>query len=953
MKPFLYKVAETFYTHHREDVSRLAFVFSNRRAGLFFKKYLAQVAGKPIFVPRVYTINDLLVSVSSFRLADKTEMLFSIYELYQQLSHSAESFDKFAFWGEMLLNDFDDVDKYLVDAKQLFTNIKELKEIDEKFFYLTPEQLAAIRRFWVHFMEGGDNEKKRNFAAVWEILFPLYSAFKEKLALQGLAYEGMIFREIAEKARRKEDLSLPAPRLIFVGLNVLTLAEETVLRYLKGLGVADFYWDYTSSFVCDPANKASFFVARNRTMFPSQYEIAEENLSVPEIELIGLPSSVGQAKQVYDLLERWMDEGAIPHPDKAIDTAVVLPDEHLLLPVLHSLPREIDPVNVTMGYLLTHTPVSGLIDLLFELQKQVRFVKGEPSFYHRTVSALLSHQYVSQVDKDETLRLLQEIRRYNKIFIPLSDLSGTPLFRCIFRVVVTPDEASDYIMEVLESLQTFLKEPEEGTRVSAQSFDKEYLYHYYVLVKRLKEVMVQHNVSMELNTFFQLLGKMAVGVSVPFQGEPLAGLQVMGVLETRSLDFDNLIILSVNEGVFPLSKAANSFIPYNLRKGFGLSTHEHQDSIYAYYFYRMISRARRVVLLYDTRTEGLQTGEVSRYVYQLKHLYGVKIKESTISYDVRLGDVAPITVAKTSQVLARLSRFLAGGDRALSASVINTYINCPLQFYLQYVENVIEEDEVTESIEADSFGSIFHGVMERIYQRMSRETVTADILKKIASDESLLTSYIEDSFAEHFFKSRKVGKLTGQNFLVGEIIRKYVKQVLKKDAQMTPFVYIESERLMNLDFPLKDGRKVRLKAYVDRIDRKGTSVRIIDYKTGAGKPEFRSVQDLFDAALPNRPKAVMQVFMYAMMYNRLEKPEAIVPGIYYLRSLFNDTFQWNVLYRPEKKSETVADYLVFDVDFVSALEKCLCEIFDEQVPFVQTAQIHECKYCAFASICKK
>ena len=944
MTPFLYKVAETFYVHYREDVSRLAFVFSNRRAGLFFKKYLAQVAGKPLFVPRVYTINDLLVSISSFRLADKTEMLFSIYELYQQLSHSAESFDKFAFWGEMLLNDFDDVDKYLVDAKQLFTNIKELKEIDEKFLYLTPEQLAAIRRFWVHFMEGGDNEKKRNFAAVWEILFPLYSAFKEKLASQGLAYEGMIFREIAEKARKKEDLLLPAPRLIFVGLNVLTLAEETILKYVKGLGIADFYWDYASPFVCDPANKASFFVARNRTLFPSQYEIEEENSSIPEIELIGLPSSVGQAKQVYDLLEKWMDEGVIPHPDRAIDTAVVLPDEHLLLPVLHSLPPEIDPVNITMGYLLMHTPVSGLIDLLFELQKQVRFVKGEPAFYHRTVSALLAHQYVSQVNKDYTLRLLQEIRRYNKIFIPLSDLSGTPLFRCIFRIVVTPDEASNYIMEVLESLQASLKETEEESSVSAQSFDREYLYHYYVLVKRLKEVMAQHSVSMELNTFFQ---------SVPFQGEPLAGLQVMGVLETRSLDFDNLIILSMNEGIFPLSKAANSFIPYNLRKGFGLSTHEHQDSIYAYYFYRMISRARRVVLLYDTRTEGLQTGEVSRYVYQLKHLYGVKIKESTISYDVRLGDVEPITINKTPQVLARLSRFLSGGDRALSASAINTYINCPLQFYLQYVENVEEEDEVTESIEADSFGSIFHGVMERIYQRMRGESVTSDILKKIASDESLLTSYIEDSFSEHFFKNRKAGKLTGQNFLIGEIIRKYVKQVLKKDAQMTPFVYLESERLMNMDFPLDDGRRVRLKAYVDRIDQKGLSVRIIDYKTGAGKPEFHSIQELFDAASPNRPKAIMQVFMYAMMYNRLEKPEAIVPGIYYLRSLFNDTFQWKVSYKPEKKSETVADYLVFDVDFVSALKKCLCDIFDEKVPFVQTAQIHECKYCSFASICKK
>lgn len=953
MVPFLYKVAEVFYNRYQDEVAQLAFIFPNRRAGLFFKKYLAQLAGKPVFTPRVYTINDLFVSMSSYRLADKTEMLFSIYELYESLSDSAESFDKFVFWGEMLLNDFDDVDKYLVDAEQLFTNVKELKEIDEKFFYLSSAQLAAIKRFWTHFMEGGDSEKKRNFAAVWEILFSLYSSLRQNLAEQGLAYEGMIFREIAEKASRKEDLSLPASQLVFVGFNALTLAEEIVLKYLKGLGVADFYWDYSSAYVRDAENKASFFVTRNQTLFPSKYELENEILLPPEIELIGVPSTVGQARQVHSLIEQLVADGSIPHPDKAIDTAVVLPDEHLLLPVLHSLPQSINPVNITMGHLLTDTPVAGLMDTLFELQKQIRFVGGEAAFYHRTVLALLSHRYIAQIDGEEALRLSQEIRRYNKIFIPASELAITPLLSKIFQVVITSAEAADYLLEVLGSLQNGMPEPEKETSVTTESFEKEYLYHYYIMVKRLKEVMELHQVSMELNTFYNLLGKMAAGVSIPFEGEPLAGLQIMGVLETRALDFDNLIILSMNEGIFPLRKAANSFIPYNLRKGFGLSTNEHQDSIYAYYFYRMINRARKVFLLYDTRTEGMQTGEVSRYVYQLKHLYDVKIKESFITYDVRLGDILPVKIEKTPQVRERLSRFLSGGDRALSASAINTYINCPLQFYLQYVENVVEEDEVTESIEADSFGSIFHGVMEQIYLRMKGQTVTADILKKIAADDVLLTHYIEEAFTRHFLKKRHAGKLTGQNYLIGEVIRKYVKQVLKRDAQLTPFVYLESERLMNLDFPLDDGRQVKLKAFVDRIDRKNETVRIVDYKTGMGKSVFRSVEDLFDASLSDRPKAIMQVFMYAMMYKRLENPAAIVPGIYYLRTLFNDTFQWNIQYTPERKPETVEDYFLFDDEFTAELRKCLHEIFDDSQPFIQTEQLHTCQYCVFAPICKK
>ena len=444
-------------------------------------------------------------------------------------------------------------------------------------------------------------------------------------------------------------------------------------------------------------------------------------------------------------------------------------------------------------------------------------------------------------------------------------------------------------------------------------------------------------------------------ITIPFHGEPLSGLQIMGVLETRALDFDRLIILSMNEGIFPLRKAANSFIPYNLRRGFGLPTYEHQDSVWAYHFYRLIYRASHVSLLYDTRSNGLQTGEVSRFVHQLHYHYEEPIQNKLVVYNVSSSKTPALQVAKTEEVMNRLADFRSGGTRAISASAVNTYLDCPLKFYFSVVEGIREEEEVSETIESNVFGSILHKVMEELYQPFCGKMVTADLLKAIRKDTPMLTGAVARAFAEIFFKTDIVRPLTGQNFLIGEMIRKYVEKVLERDAKQTPFRYIESEKKIKCLFPLTDKSNIQLKGFIDRIDEVRDVVRIIDYKSGSGTTQFTSVEALFDKADTDRSKAVMQVFMYAWMYNRsVQLSTAIQPGIYYMRTLFSSSFDPGIYHRTDRfKTEQVLDFANYCTDFEDSLRNCLNEIFDTETPFVQTPNGKACMYCPFKDICGK
>ena len=957
MKPFLYKIAERFYNEYGTDITQFAFVFPNRRAGLFFQKYLSEIADRPLFSPTILTINDLFVKLSGKQSADRIRMLFTLYDVYIEKSRSSETFDEFLYWGEMLLNDFDDIDKYLVDARKLFSNVTDLHEIEKDFDFLTPEQMAAIRSFWSSFYPKGDSPNQKEFLALWEILYELYSELKSRLSADGMGYEGMIFREVVESMKNGNDVSdFNYRQIIFVGLNALSAVEIEFLKELQKRDMADFYLDYEAPYSTDQDNKASFFALHNLRQFPSKFQIEKEQpVENQKIRTIGVPSGIGQTKQVYHLLKE-LSEQNLNDKEEALRTAIVLPDEALLIPLLNAIPEEIRHINVTMGYPLAGTPVASLMDYILALQKNVRYSDSKPIYYFRDVLPILNHRYISMAEPSAASLLVKEITANNRIYIAAGELGRTPFLSLLFTPVNNIKEFSDYLIKVLEELNSLLTYEDDETDDDDNSpkrsteIEQEFIFHYFATINRIKEVMKESAVDMRMETFFRLVKRITDSITIPFHGEPLSGLQIMGVLETRALDFDRIILLSMNEGIFPVKKTANSFIPYNLRRGFGLPTYEHQDSVWAYHFYRLIYRAKEVTLLYDTRSNGLQTGEKSRFIHQLHYHYNLPVENELVVYDVVSGDESNLEISKNASVISLLDEFRKGGKRAISASAINTYLDCPLKFYFSILENIQDEEKVSESIETNVFGSILHKVMEILYKPFCGKMVTSDLLSLIKNNQKAMSEAIEIAFSEIFFKSDKRQTLIGQNYLIGEMIRKYVMKVLEQDDKLTPFQYIESEKKVNTDFTLSDNSVVQLKGFIDRIDEVKNTVRIVDYKSGSGTNAFSSVSSLFDSEMQNRPKAVMQVFMYSWMYMKMKdiyKGGAISPQIYYMRTLFGANFKSSVLF----ESNDVNNFGELSEEFEQELRMCLDKIFDTSTSFTQTNDMKTCSYCSFRSIC--
>lgn len=958
MIPFLNKVAKLFFSKYGSEIHKHTFVFPNRRASMFLSKYLAEITNKPLFSPTMITIQELFTSISPYRLADRIEMLVILYKHFKRISGSEESFDDFIFWGEMLLNDFDDVDKYLVDAEQLFVNVHDFRSLDDDLTHLDENQIEAMRRFWNNFMPVEGNDTKEKFHETWKILLELYNSLRSELHEKGIAYEGMIFRDVAERAGKNEIANIDEESFIFVGFNLLSPSESNLLKHLKNRGVADFYWDYDSPLIHDELNRASFRVKDNLRMFPSKYDLDGcDNEIRSKIELIGVPSGVGQAKHVSKIITDLINSKEIADPNEAINTAIVLPDETLLLPLLYSIPDEIGKINVTMGYSLSHSSVAGLVEHISQLQQNKRKWNNEVAFYHRYVKAILNHPLIILSSKEKAEKLQEHILKHNRVVVPVSEITDDALLKKIFTPVTQWSDISSYLHEILSYIYntlTDIKHSDEGAEemknINHYDLEREFIVQYYKTITSLGD-RLSDVTAMSVDTYFRMLRKLARGISVPFSGEPLSGLQIMGVLETRTLDFDNLIILSMNEGVFPLKKATNSFIPFTLRKGFSLPTYEFQDSVYAYHFYRMISRAKNVYMLYDTRTEGMQTGEVSRYFYQLKYLYHnlFDISERVVTYDVSAPVTTPVLVEKTPHVISLLNSFREGGEKSLSASHINNYIDCPLKFYFTAIEGLSEESEVQESVEADVFGTIFHKLMEDIYKRFDNIDVTPDALNTIIRNDSYLNDLLEKAFSKYFFKDDKnIRQLQGQYYLIGEILKSYVKQTLKVDLQSAPFRYIASEFRINKPYEINGALTVNFKGSIDRIDRVGDLVRIIDYKTGTGETSFKDIDQLFDSSKDKRPYQILQVFVYGLFYY-LQNPDIhISPAVYYLRSVFKD-------FDPRVKidKEYISDVSKYLPEFTAKFNGVVEEIFNSSVPFTQTLNNKNCQWCTFKELCNK
>lgn len=955
MNSFLYRVAEKYFFEKRSDITNFTFVFPNRRASLFFRNYLSQITTSPLFSPELITINDCFSSGSSLLLADRLSNLFRIYKIYQRISGTQETFDSFVFWGEMLLNDFDEVDKYLVDAAQLFRNVTELNEIEQLFAILSDRQIDAIRQFWTNFIPASQEATKEQFLTTWKVLYDVYDAFTNELLLENLGTDGMICKAVIESLNSGVVFDeWKGKQFVFVGFNALNPCEKALMLSLQKHGMADFYWDYEADFLKDPDNPASLFYAENTKLFPSKYKLrlVGSDLYAKEFKLVGIPSAVGITKYVYSELETY--NSPLVSSDQWLRTAVVLADENLLLPMLYAFPPNVDKINITMGYPLSSTPVSGLVALFQDLNLRKRVSNGRLFFYHKNISDILNHQYISQLFKKDADLILKEINLLNKIYVDASELHKNSLFRLIFSDVSQAIPFLAYLIDILTNLE--LAWHSAATTDNKYLLERDFLVQYRMSLTRVSSILNAYkDVSdISVETLGKIIKQLIAGVSIPFVGEPLDGLQVMGVLESRGLDFEHLIITNFNEGVFPKKSNQNSFIPYSLRRGFGLPTYEMHDAISSYNFYRLIHRAQKISFVYDARSDGSQSAEVSRYINQLNYLYGLSIKPQTINYDISIAQATPISVNKTPALMQKLQAFLSAeaDKRFLSASSIKSYIDCPLQFYFNKVEQVTELDEVVETIEDSMFGTLFHAVMEYIYTAFKGQVVSAELIDGVMKNQMLLDNYIRKAFSEEFFRKKNgdMPELEGNQLLIANVIRKYVLKLLQFDKQHAPFTMLESERSCSIALPTKYGN-LNITGVIDRIDEKDGRLRVLDYKTGGGLLDFAGWQEVFEHNNDKRPKYVLQTFLYGLLYKEEARGRKIEPGIIYLREIFKENFRTEINDKLQKCY--VDDFAVYENEFVQNLTVCVEEIFDETVPFSQSTSTKPCEYCSYKTICKR
>ena len=941
MVPFLRQVAAHYF--QGPDIEKTCFIFPNRRSLVFFKKYLGDLvresrSDSPMLLPPLYTVNDFFARLSGVTVSDKLPLLLELYQVYKKLNPQAEPLDEFIFWGDAMLADFDDVDKFLVDAKSLMQNVQDLKAIQDNMSYLTDNQRNAIERFLRHFQGGKPSAVKTRFLGLWNILYPVYRDFNAVLSEKGMAYEGQMYRSLAEKLQAGTPVAdIIAPifpetlKFVFVGLNALNECEHLLLKRMRDAQLADFVWDYVSELIRAKGNKSSFFMKHNVEEFPQAFSIDPDGLSAPEVTVISVPSSVGQAKLAPQILS-----GIQGDP---VETAFVLPDESLLLPLLNSLPPEQESVNVTMGLPLAGSAIFSLLKSVGELQLRLRKKADTWFFYHRPVREVLSSGLVKKLVTEEEAACIRKIKADAKYYIPLQDLQGGPLLKLIFRTVCT--EAATVSADANHRMEQYLLELVSyiGAHLSAAGdmlLELDFAKRCHTQLTLLEET----DLEVLPATHLRLVERLLEGISVPFRGEPLEGLQVMGPLETRALDFRNLIILSANEGMFPRRSANASFIPPELRKGFGLPTYEYQDAVWAYYFYRMIQRPEKVWLLYDSRTEGLKNGEESRYIKQLEYLFAGKVK---LTRKVAVTSLQPVKPAgpidKTEEHIASVRK------RELSASALKDYLDCPAMFYYKMVEGLEKEEEVAESLDASMLGNAFHRVMQRLYGGKSL-VARADI-DAWQKDKARLKKMVREEVLNQMHSI----EVTGRNLVLEGVILDYVLRTLKHDKTLLEAAGSDGFRIIGLEKRCRmEWNGYQFKGYIDRVDtyRPG-QVRIVDYKTGKVEDSEILITDesaasvadkLFGPENAKRPKIALQLFLYDELARQdLGIEEKLVNAIYSTGRLYGEA-------APEGPESAEFSRLAAE-----GLQNLLEEITNPSVPWERKGDEKTCSWCPFKSLC--
>jgi ATP-dependent helicase/nuclease subunit B len=956
MTKFLEHTANTLFEKYGDGISTLCIVLPNRRGGLFLRRYIARLAGKTIWSPAVYSIEDLFTELSGMTVCDSTRQIFELYEVHKEIEGAqAKPFEEFINWGQQLLHDFSEVDEYMVGPRELFTYLSEARAMS--LWNLDQSPLSQFQSDYLKF---------------YASILTYYDKFNQRLLAANTGYPGLIFRTVAENIG---EVSRKAAweRIVFAGFNALTKAEETAIDGLVLAGKAELLWDCDKYYFDDKGQEAGDFLRRWLRKWPvttSRWVFDNFSSGKKEITVTGVPFNVGQVKYCGEVLGKMLSEGINPE-----EIAVVLNDEQLLNPLLNSLPKEAGALNITMGLSLKQSPLFSLFDALFRLQEDAqRFKKtkkdGRPLYYFRDVLRVLQHPFVAGMADAQTggnrfvyEELVDSIRTGNRVFLDMDQRLNKPsngLFAPNLDFLVTIFEPWGDLLSSLECLKkiiVFLREAllAEKSEAGPDPVRLEFLYAFSRVIHQVEGLMAQYGSIKTLTALHQLFNRLAESTSLPFYGEPLKGVQVMGMLETRVLDFENVILLSVNEDILPSGKTQHSFIPYDIRREFGMPTYLNKNSIYAYHFYRILQRAKRVELVFNTEPDELGGGERSRFIKQIgeeltKFNKDIMIKEQVLSSPPVMGiDYPPIIVEKKGEVLDMLKGSL---PRGLSPSSLNSYRRCSLQFYFSYLAGLEEQKELEETVDRQTLGSAVHHALAKLFENIKgkpagKAELTA-LLEQVG--EKVEKAFAKEAEGADMAWGQNLLLLNVAKFMVRNLIREEIRRLEDNSNGRTTLTvrsledFIDRKVAVYVNDEMLD---VRVKGFIDRVDENGNIWKIIDYKTGRVNKNDLAVEEWEELRTDPAKDMAFQLLTYAwMLSGRINAKElAFEPSIVSLRAVSDDTLKIRV---PGQEGGVTKEHLK---EFGNILSSILEEIFDVTKPFVQTDDLDICSRCAFISLC--
>lgn len=941
------------------DMSRIVVVFPNKRAALFMNEYMARMAGKPMWSPAYTTISELFGKHSEYVVGDSIKLVCDLHKSFVKCTGIDETLDHFYGWGQLLLTDFDDIDKNMADADKIFCNLKDIHELDD-LSYLTDEQRELLKRFFANFSHDQETELKKRFLSLWSHFGDIYHDYNQRLRNQGIGYEGAIYREVATR----KDIEFEYDTYIFVGFNLLQKVEQELFANLKKAGKAHFYWDFDTYYM--PRNNSAYtnaagkYIAMYLEDFPNELDVCSadiyQNMRRPkDVSFVMASTENIQARYASQWLR---EEGRCLAGRK---TAVVMCDEAILAPIIQSLPPEADKVNITSGFPLGMTPIASFVSLL--LDTYTSGIAGKGTCYRaQYASKLLRHAYTRYIS-DKANDVYATIKEQHLVYPDQATLTMNGEDQGLALLFKTINIGN---VHLLHHVETIIKLIGVNAKDTEDAFLQESVFRMYTIINRLEQLAANGDMDVDINTLRRLIKQLIAAATIPFHGEPVVGIQIMGVLETRNLDFKHLLLLSCNEGNMPKGVNDSSFIPYAIRKAHGLTTIDNKVAIYSYYFHRLLQRAEDITIVYNNTTDNGHTGEMSRFMLQMMVDGQQKIKHYNLLADNSPIAHKPKSVSKAGSIKGKLD-----GMKSLSPSAINRYIKCPLMFFYQYVASIKEPDCEDDVVDNRMFGNIFHKSAQLIYDDIMSHNngrIEKASIQKYLNTKGLLESIVDRAFNEELFKvknSMRSPYYNGLHLINRKVLIEYLRQLLHSDQRTAPFemLALEDAVYTQIAFETEDNnvRKIRIGGIIDRLDRvtdarTGVStIRVVDYKTGIqATRKIKEIEEIFSDMNISQKHSdyYLQAILYSLIVDNSTKynkqKDCVSPALLFVKQASKENYD-PVL---EIDSQKIANVREYKVEFEQHLKEVLHDIFNTNLPFTPTTDNTRCDKCAYRRICK-